>query len=567
MNYPERLIGAAWRYSLQNNFHDSIYGAHVDEVTLDVMNRYKRAQEIGNRLTAISSHYIATQIDRPGWYKALLVFNPSSWNRSEVVEATIDFAQEKDVEAFQITHNGENVPFQIVGCQDFTKYRSERNIMDAVFVSNGTYYWGMGPVRRYRIAFLAEDVPAFGYCAYRVEPTSLNRRPVFPNKVKVNNRVLENDYVKVEVGSGGHFTLTHKLTGQVYKDCNVLEDGGDVGDNYTYQSPPVDQLVANFGTNDDNYTIIEKGPIRATVKVGTDFSLPASSSLDERSRSGEKVTCPLSIYISLTALSCYVSIRTEFNNRAKDHRLRASFRPQISSQKVYVDGHFDILTRDVELLQKPEWGERTSPTQPQRNFVTLRNRTRGLAILNKGLIQYEATSEPHPALHLTLLRCIGYLIKGAFGLPTPTAQCIGQHTFEYAVYPYDASETSLPEIHQLGQEFNAPLRTLDTAGGKGSLPQKLSFCRVKGALVSAYKKAENGDDVILRLYNISDQALETEVGFFEPPINVVEVALSEAPVAQPLPLRISNDKVSLLVPAKKLITLKITFRSKENPSS
>lgn len=569
MNYPERLIGAAWQYNLDNNFHDDIYGAHVDEVTPDVMNRYKRAQEIGNRLTAISSHYIAKEINASGWYKALLVFNPTSCDRSEVVEATIDFPQKENIRAFRITDNGEDVPFQILGCQNFTKYQSERNIMDGMFFSNGTPHFGVGPVRRYRIALLAEDVPAFGYRAYRVEPVPLSRKLVFPGKVKVDNRILENDFVKVEMGYGGHFTLTNKATDQVYRDCNVLEDGGDVGDNYTYQAPFVDQIVTNFGANDNNYTIMEKGPIRATVKVDLDFALPVSSSPDERSRSEEKVVCPLSIYISLNAISCYVSIRTEFNNKAKDHRLRASFRPQIPSQKVYVDGHFDVLTRDVELPQKPGWTEKPSPTQPQRNFVTLRNETRGLAILNKGLLQYEATSESHPALHITLLRCIGYLSKDGLderngrlcgpGLPTPTAQCVGQHTFEYAVYPYDPSETSLPEIHQLGQEFNAPLKTFDTAGGEGSLPQKLSFCRVKGALASAYKKAENGDDVILRLYNISDQTSETEVEFFRSPKDVAEVALSETPAIQPLPLRVSNNKISFSISAKKLITLRITF--------
>jgi len=574
MNYPERLIGTAWRYYLTNSFHDDIYGAHVDEVTSDVMNRYKRTQEIGNRLTAISSHYIAKKINTSGWYKAILVFNPTSWDRSEVVEATIDFSQEENIRAFRITSNGEDVPFQILDCQDFTKYQSERNIMDGMIFSNGTPHFGVGPVRRYRIALLAENIPAFGYRAYRVEPTSLNRRPVFSNKVKVNNRVLENDYIRVEVGNGGHFTLVHKPTGQVYENCNILEDGGDVGDGYTYQAPFIDQLVTNLGAN-GNYTILEKGPIRATVKVDLDFILPAFSS--ERSRSEEKVICPLSIYISLNALSRYVSIRTEFNNKAKDHRLRVSFQPRIPSQKVYVDGHFDILTRDVELPQKSGWMEKPSPTQPQLNFVALKNETRGLAILNKGLLQYEATSEPHPALYITLLRCVGYLSKDGLeerngrpcgpGLPTPTAQCIGQHIFEYAVYPYDPSKTSLPEIHQLGQEFNAPLKTFDTVGGEGPLPQKLSFCRVKGALASAYKKAENSDDVILRLYNISDQISETEVEFFKSLKDVTEVTLSETPAIQPLSLKVSNNKINLSISAKKIVTLRITFKEGEEAFS
>lgn len=567
-NYPERLIGAAWRYNLENNFHDDIYGAHVDEVTPDIMNRYKHAQEIGNRLTAIAAHNIAERVNTAGWYKALLVFNPTSWDRSEVVEATVDFLQDKNVEAFRITQDGEDVAFQVLDRKNFIKPQSERGIMDGMYARDHTPRFGMGPVLRYRIALLAENVPAFGYSTYRVEPVPLSRKPVFPCKVKVDNQVLENDFVKVEIGHGGHFTLTHKATDQVYRDCNVLEDGGDVGDNYTYQAPFTDQIVTNL-SGSDNYTILEKGPIRATIKVDLDFALPVSSSPNDRFRSEKKVSCPLSVYISLSCLSRCVNIRIEFNNRVKDHRLRASFRPQIKTDEVHVDGHFDILAREVKLPDQQGWMEKPSPTQPQRNFVTLKNKARGLVILNKGLIQYEATSESHPTLYITLLRCIGYLSKDGLEerngrrcgppLSTPTAQCIDQHTFEYAVYPYDSSKISLPEIHQLGQEFNASLKTFDVAGGEGSLPQKLSFCRVKGALASAYKRAEDNDDLILRLYNISNQTSETEVEFFRSPRNVAEVALSETPVMQPLPLKVLNNKINLSISAKKLITLRITF--------
>jgi alpha-mannosidase/mannosylglycerate hydrolase len=152
------------------------------------------------------------------------------------------------------------------------------------------------------------------------------------------------------------------------------------------------------------------------------------------------------------------------------------------------------------------------------------------------------------------------------GLPTPTAQCLGQHIFEHAVYPYDSSKISLSEIHQLGQEFNASLKAIDIAGEKGILPEELSFCRVKGALASAYKKAEYGDDVILRLYNISDYTSQTEIEFFRSITNVTEVTLSEVPVTQPLPLKVSANEISLNVPAKKLVTFRLNLQEERHPS-
>ncbi|NPV52421.1 MAG: hypothetical protein HPY71_02735 [Firmicutes bacterium] len=556
--YPQRLLQAAWRYDLQNNFHDDIYGAHVDEVTVDVLNRYKHAQEIGERLVAIASHSLASHIDAPEWRRAFIVFNPCSWNRTGVVDATIDFAEADNIMAFHITRDGKDVPFQITGSVDFVKYQSERGIMDGQQPT--------GPVRRYHLDMLAEDIPAFGYRAYKVEPVPIDQKPTFTSLVTVRGRTLENEFLRVDIHDGGHFTLTDKITGQVYGNCNILEDGGDVGDNYTYQAPAADRLVTNLGSA-GRYTIVESGPVRATVRVDVDFMLPAFASPDDRSRASEDVLCPLSIYISLNAGAHYVTVRTEFDNRAKDHRLRAIFRPEIAARQVYVDGHFDILARDVEVPVRPGWLEKPSPTHPQRNFVALRGQGRGLAILNKGLIQYEATDEPEPALCVTLLRCIGYLSKEGLderngcpcgpGLPTPTAQCLGKHAFEYAVYPHDPMAVSLPEIHRAGQEFSAPMRAVDATTNKGgALPTELSFCRVKGALASAYKKAEDGDYVILRVYNISDEASPVEIECFWPVYDVEEVSLAEIPVEQTIALSKIDNKAYLTVPAKKIITLR-----------
>jgi len=556
--YPQRLIWAAWKYDLQNNFHDDIYGAHVDEVTVDVMNRYKRAQEIGERLVAIASYNIANKIDTSDWYRALVVFNPNSWDRTGIVEADIDFPLEDNIEAFRITYNEKDAPFQILGRYDFVKYQSERNIMDGQKPT--------GPVRRYKILLLVENLPALGYRAYRIEPLKINEKLTFASLVKLNGRTIENDLLKVEIAEGGYFKLVDRLTGETYYNCNIIEDGGDVGDCYTYQVPLKDILVTNLG-GPSRLSIIETGPLRVTVKVDLDFLLPISASPDEKERSVDKVICPLSLYISLDAVSPYVSIRTEFDNKAKDHRLRVKFLPDIPTKQVYVDGHFDILSRDIELPAHPDWIEKPSPTQPQRNFVALQNENRGLALLNRGLIQYEATNESKPALALTLLRCIGYLSKSGLdernghhcgpGLPTPSAQCLGPHVFEYAVYPYSPSKVSLSEIHRLGLEFNTSFRTVDIRGRKGDLPIELSFCRVKGGLVSCYKKAEDNDRLVVRIYNVNDRESEVEIEFFKSIKDITEVNLAEESLMVSSNISVSNNRLNLLLPPKKIVTFSV----------
>lgn len=440
------------------------------------MNRYKRAQEIGERLVAINSYNIASRISTSGWNRALVIFNPLSWERTALVEANIDFPLEDNIGAFKITYEGKEAPFQILEKCDFVKYQSERNIMDGQKPT--------GPVRRYKILLLVENLPALGYRAYQIEPIKLSEKRRFTNLICINGRTIENSFLKVEINNGGYLTIVDKVTGEIYRNLNIIEDGGDAGDCYTYQSPIKDTLITNLG-GANKFSLIEEGPLRATVKIDLEFLLPVSTSYKGEERSNDKVLCPLSLYISLDATSQYVNIKIEFDNNAKDHRLRSKFYPDIYTKQVYVDGHFDILSRDIELPNQPNWLEKPSPTQPQRNFITLQDEKRGIAIINKGLIQYEARDEEKPHLALTLLRCVGYLSKDGLdernglhcgpGLPTPSAQCIGHHIFEYAIYPYNPSKVTLAEIHKLGIEFNTSFRSVNIKGREGILPYRIIF--------------------------------------------------------------------------------------------
>jgi len=118
------------------------------------------------------------------------------------------------------------------------------------------------------------------------------------------------------------------------------------------------------------------------------------------------------------------------------------------------------------------------------------------------------------AYALTLLRCVGWLSrmdfpsrKGHAGPPlaTPGAQLIGRHVFEYSIIPHRGGwDRAFAEAHR----FAVPLRARWNRQGSGLLPASSSLLDLegKGLVVTALKRAEDGDGTVVRLYNTLDRA-------------------------------------------------------------
>jgi len=181
-------------------------------------------------------------------------------------------------------------------------------------------------------------------------------------------------------------------------------------------------------------------------------------------------------------------------------------------------------------------------THPQKRFVDVSDGERGLAVLNRGLPEYEALPEPHgagSAVALTLLRSVGWLSRddlatrrGHAGPPlaTPEAQGLGPHIFEYALVPHPGNwraEDAL--VVREAQAFEAPMRAITTSRHAGPLASRWSFVYVTPApiVVSAVKRAEREDALVVRLYNPLETSLAAEVILALPFSEVVRVDLNE----------------------------------------
>jgi alpha-mannosidase len=270
------------------------------------------------------------------------------------------------------------------------------------------------------------------------------------------------------------------------------------------------------------------------------------------------------------------------HNTARDHRLRALFSTGVHTGVADAHGQFEVVRRPVEIpaeerARVPEFDEEQEVSyHPQRAFVDVSDHDDGLAVLNRGLPEYEAEQQADGVcLGLTLLRCVGWLSRDDLStrykhagppLETPEAQCQGPQVFEYALVPHSGdwlaggvaqeAEAYITPVH------SAPLAPLHQPEGQ-TVPLEAGFYRLNPAqlLFSACKRSEDGQSLILRANNVSphplDAALQLTFGGTVHRANLAERHLSE-------PLELEGDRNSaparayhISIGPHKVITLAI----------
>jgi len=428
------------------------------------------------------------------------------------------------------------------------------------------------------IAFWADAIPAFGYKTFVMDFTGGHPLSEFPNIGHEKDEVLENKFLRIKIHENGSLTILDKRNRTVLKGQNIVEDTADRGDTYNYDPIHGDRPVTTKGANGKIYQK-ENGPFQATYDVKTKLVLPESLVAGRKARKKKRVNLPIIFSITLKKDSPLVSITARIDNRVKDHRLRVLF-PGIKSRFVFVQTQGDVVKRPVkESMDYPPSRKRDiahhtsvgalpkeirlSPTQFQRNFVGLNDGKKGVVILNKGLPEYEA--KPDGTIALTLLRSVGWLSRGDLTtrerlagpkVPVPDAQCLGQHTFEYAILPQSGSWEASP-IYQEENQYSIPIKYLDMPGQSGELPARLSFIQIKPdqLMVSAIKKAYSNDNLIIRLFNPTGKTVKGNLKIF-PGITKAWLAdLNEEKQAK-IPVR-SNGSIPLNVKPKKIVTVSV----------
>jgi hypothetical protein len=370
------------------------------------------------------------------------------------------------------------------------------------------------PARRVLLA--TDPVPAFGWRTYQPADEAVPARPV-----TCNDHALRNEHMAVEVDTeAGTFTLaTHD--GLRVEGLNRYVNGGDGGDTYNY-SPPADDRVVDrpIGVSVE---VVEPGPLRARVLVTSRYEWPTHAEGDERScakRSDTTVPVEVRTTLELRAGEPFVRVRTELDNPARDHRLRAHFPLPAPVTGSDAECAFAVVHRGLTAEGGPS--EVGLPTFPSRRFVDCSDGQVGLALVHDGLLEYEVV-EDGTEVALTLLRAVGYLSRlepalrpNPAGPPLPVngAQMPGRQAVEYAVVLH-RGDWRRAHLYELADDVLVPLDRAPVAGVGGTRPQTGSLLDVAGAQVSACHRQPGG--LVLRLFNPTPDPATARVRLAEDP--------------------------------------------------
>ncbi len=548
------LLNKAWETLLQSHSHDAINGVTTDKTANDIANRLQQVIELSDVVFNASVELVLSRLDlaeEPEDGLFLTLFNPLPYEVSGELEAVVDLPRESNSKTVRIEElDGTLLPVQMLEREELT---APVNVLGSRALP-----WR---VDRHRLVMCSGPVPAMGYKTVRLAcGKTFDRSAEFwpldevCGSQMIGPNRMANEFVEVLINGDGTLDLLCKETGRLFTQLNFFEYSGDVGD-YWQRVEPGNQTVINTVGRSAEIRRVADGPLMTQFEIFQTLDVP--SGVDRKTgRLKENTTVvKFSSLVTLGKSNCFVEIETEVENSASDCRFRVGLPTGIQTNFADAEGHFTVDRRPVAAPRDAQMS-----TLPMQHWVDLSDGKTGLAVLNRNLQEYEVTDDPSRTLMLTLMRCTAMRICSEFRAPQSDpnqtgAQMHGKTVFKYAVYPH-SKDWKQADVYTATEQFNAPLRPFQhTRPIDGDLPPSNSFLSLKGgARMSAVKKTEDGEGLIVRVFNPSRDTIPVELGLRHPIQNCSLVRMDESLLADN---PVEQGRICARIDPFKVVSLKV----------
>lgn len=571
--YPRGFLDRAWKYMLQAHPHDSINGVTQDKTADDVEYRLKQALEMANVVydKAISETLKMIDLTRYSEEDSLLVvFNSQPRPIRDIVKVCICTPQEANIWSLSaMDSDGNKLEIQEIS-------RDEKSFPVHDLEARPWPYF----TDRHFVYLDTGEIPAFGYKVIRFEPKKqfnrnhfywLEMRKSTGEYISKTDNVLENEFLVVEVQSNGTLRVKNKQNGEIYDNLHYFEDTGDVGNYWAYY-PPYHNKTYTTLTGNVKTWCEDNGPLSATIAIEYNMELPAYGHeamygvRGESKRSDEMTVLKIVSRVTLKKGATKVDIKTKLMNNVRNHRLRIAFPTGIQAEYASAAGHFTVDNRPripEKGIDGQYWPE--MQTLPMQQFVDVSDGSKGIALLNNCMTEYELKDDEQSTLYLTLFRAMGNMIVtwweavGVF--PDQTgSQLQREMEFEYSIYPHTGNWEQ-GNVYAEAEKLNVPIASYQVNGiTKGSLPESHSFFSIQpdNLILSSFKKAEDRDSYIMRLFNPTDHTISGNIEFA---VDIAEVHYTNLNEERESVLQVEmNRRIKVDVATNKIITLEIQIK-------
>lgn len=528
--YDTGFFNKAWEYLLKSHPHDSINGVTQDKTADDNLYRLSQAQEISEVIYDRAMSRLISNADLSAYENGdvlLIAYNPLPYPVSDILKVAVDMPTEENAWDFDITDEAGNKmevqgiekSNEVVIVQDLNSrpwpFRIDRHI---VYVNSG-------------------EIPAGGFKVYKVTTARTFERTFIcgaeyqkmscGNEIAQNDNIMENEYLRVEVNTNGTLKITDKENNRTYDGLHYFEETGEAGD-YWINSAPNNNRTYNSTGLPASIWLENNGPLAATIGIETKMELPECVEKEynffnfSSKRSDKTKIMTIKSLITLKKGSKKLDVKVEVDNNIRDHRLRVMYPTNIKTSYSYAGGLFAVDKRPVMPLDdRSEIYWTDMQTLPHQLFVDVTDEKYGLAFLNNTMTEYELRNDGKYTLALTILKGVRNIIcteKRAIGkFPEQEGgQCLGKRTVEYSIYPHKGNWED-GNVYAEADRSKTGITFMQTAAhNKGSVKPGTSLYAVadEAIALSAFKKSEDRNSYIVRLYNPTSKTVSTELTMY-----------------------------------------------------
>lgn len=474
-SYPRARLNKAWTLVMGGQFHDILPGTSTPKAYEYAWNDEVLALNQFSSITAAASTSIAARLDTRAKGVAVVVYNPLSIEREDLVEVRVAFAGGVPKAVRVSGPDGKPVPAQILSSKD-----GAANVL-----------------------FLAK-LPSVGYAVYDVAPAAANA----VSTLKIDENTLENARYRVKIASNGDVSsvFDKQLDRELLASPIRLAFQRHKPSNYpAWNMDWEDQQKAPRGYVEGpaKIRIAENGPARVALEISRDA---------EDSHFVET--------IRLGAGSTRVEFANSIDWQSKEAALKATFPLSASNPEATYNWEPGTVKRANNDPKKYE-----VPTH-QWFDLTDKSGKFGVTVLTDA--KYGSDKPDDNTLRLTLIYTPGVTSR----FSDQGTQDWGHHEFVYALAGH-AGDWRAERSDWQALRLNQPPIAYASAAHAGVLGKSLALLKVSNPRVRAmaFKKAEDSDEYIVRLVEMDGKTQTgVHVSAAAPLISAREVNGQEQPL-------------------------------------
>jgi alpha-mannosidase len=478
--YPQQRLTDAWVLSLAGHFHDTAAGTATPQAYQFAWNDdLIAANQFADVLTS-ATEGVASGLDTQTAGTPIVVFNPLNIAREDVAEANVNFAAGTPRGVRVFGADGHEVPSQLEGN---------------------------------KVLFVAK-VPSVGYAVFDIRPAET---VAAQSSLKVTESSLENHRYRIHLDPNGDIASIYdkSLNKELLSGPIRLAITTDVPKIYPAWNMEYEQVEAPpraYVGGTAKIRITENGPVRVSLEV-------------TRETEGSR-------FVQTVSLSAGdAGNRVEFGNAIDWRGLTSNLKASIPLAASNPDATYNW---EVGTIQRPNAATRQFEVASHRWIdLTDKSGAFGTTILTD--LKNGSDKPNDNTLRLTLLRSPG-MQPSKNGQPPSFSdqsnQDWGHHEFQFGLTGHQGDWRTAQTDWQ-AYRINDPLIAFAAAKHPGALGKSFSLLHLNNPRIRvlALKKAENSDEVIVRMVELDGKAApDVSVSFAGPVVAAREVNGQEQPL-------------------------------------